>query len=144
MKNVLLGLLQSEKIRYLIIGGLTTLVNFTCFYILCDVLKTEVTIGNLISVCAAVLFAFWANKYIVFRSVSSDIKVLADEFIRFIAGRLLAMIIEVGGVYVLYNMMHIHAMVSKVITQVIVVVVNYIVSKFFVFNRSRKTDSRNG
>lgn len=133
MKTIL-KFLQSEKVRYLIIGGLTTLVNFVCFYVLYNILRVDVTLSNFISVCAAIIFAFWSNKYIVFRSVSVGKRDMLGEFLRFIAGRIAAMVIEVGGVYLLYNIMDIHAMVSKIFVQVIVVLFNYVVSKFFVFN----------
>lgn len=124
----------SETLRYLIVGMLTTLVNLACFHLLVVILGWDVTIGNILSVVVAILFAFVANKYVVFQSITTDFQNLTSEFIKFVAGRLITMVIEVGGVFLLHNVMGFEAMPSKAATQVIVIVLNYFISKFLVFN----------
>ena len=133
MKTIL-NILNSEKFRYLIIGGLTTLVNLICFHVLTEMMDCEVTFSNVISIIAAIIFAFFANKYIVFKSVTEGFVGLIKEFSKFIGGRLITMGVEVGGVFLLYNILNISPMISKIITQFIVVILNYFISKLFVFS----------
>jgi len=128
-------LYESEKIRYLFIGGMTTLVNLVIFHLLVDVLHRNVTASNVVSIIAAILFAFFANKIVVFRAKSSGVKAVFAELIKFFGGRAVTMVIEVGGVYLLYNILGIKAMIAKVATQVIVVILNYFISKYFVFSQ---------
>ena len=135
--NRLVRLLTSEGMRYLFIGGCTTLVNLVVFTVLCRIVHLEVNISNIISVSVSILFAYVTNKLIVFRSHCSSIGELAAECARFIGARLATMVIEVGGVYVLYNIIHQDELVAKLETQVLVVIGNYFISRFLVF-RDRK------
>ena len=133
--NGILRLLKTEKMRHLIVGGLVTLVNLVCFHLLVDILHWNVTLSNVISVLLAILFAFVANKYMVFRSSTSTVRDFMIELMKFSSGRMITMVIEVGGVYILHDVMKIAAMPSKIATQVIVVVLNYFISKYFVFRK---------
>ena len=131
--NRIVRFLTSEGMRYLFIGGCTTLVNLVVFTILCRVVHLEVNISNIISVSVSILFAYVTNKLIVFRSHCNSIGELAAECARFIGARLATMVIEVGGVFVLYNILHQNEMVAKLATQVLVVIGNYFISRFIVF-----------
>ena len=131
-------LYESEKVRYLVVGGLTTVVNLAVFHVMVDMLHCNVTFSNVVSIIVAIVFAFFANKHIVFRSVSTGAAQLISEFAKFVGGRLISLGIEVGGVYLLHDVMSAKAMVAKLATQVIVIVLNYFFSKFFVF---RKTEN---
>lgn len=131
---MIFNILNSEKFRYLIIGGLTTLVNLICFHVLTEMMNCNVTLSNVISIIVAIIFAFFANKYIVFKSVTEGFTGLIKEFSKFIGGRLITMGVEVGGVFLLYNILNISPMISKIITQFIVVILNYFISKLFVFS----------
>jgi len=131
----------NETVRYLFIGVCTTLVNLVCFWGLKlffesrmpELGKTGVTISNVLSIIVAILFAYVTNKIFVFGSKTNNFKELFFEFLRFVGGRLATMFIEVGGVYLMFNIMGWHPMVAKLITQVIVIVGNYFISKFLVF-----------
>ena len=135
MKKIL-RLIKTEAFKYLVVGGLTTLVNVLSYALLYSVLKIDVTISNIISVALAILFAYIANKIIVFKT--NHIKDTIYEMAKFCGARLSTMIIEVGGVFLLYNILNIHPMISKIATQVIVVIVNYFISKFFVFKNEEE------
>lgn len=137
MKKIL-RLIKTEAFKYLVVGGLTTLVNVLSYALLYSVLKIDVTISNIISVALAILFAYIANKIIVFKSKTNHIKDTIYEMAKFCGARLSTMIIEVGGVFLLYNILNIHPMISKIATQVIVVIVNYFISKFFVFKNEEE------
>lgn len=132
-QNKLIRLLTSEGMRYLFIGGCTTMVNLVVYAVLCRVVHLNVNISNIISVSVSILFAYVTNKLIVFRSHCSSIGELAAECARFIGARLATMVIEVGGVFVLYEILHQNEMVAKLATQVLVVIGNYFISRFIVF-----------
>ena len=123
-----------DKLLYLFFGALTTLVNLVVFYLLTEKpWQINVTVGNVISVILAILFAYVTNKIWVFNSKTDGAKELAAEFVRFVGGRMSTMFIEVGGVYLIYNVMGHSKMTAKLITQVIVIIGNYFISKFLVF-----------
>lgn len=137
-RNRLVRLLTSEGMRYLFIGGCTTLVNLVVYTILCKVVHLNVNISNIISVAVSILFAYVTNKLIVFRSHCSTWGELVLEAVRFIGARLATMVIEVGGVFVLYEILHQDELVAKLETQVLVVIGNYFISRFIVFRDRKK------
>lgn len=131
--NLIKKLYYNETMRYLFIGGCTTLVNIIAFAIFCDILGMNVTLGNVLSIILSILFAYVTNKLFVFSSKTSGVREMFSEFCRFVGGRLSTMAIEVGGVYLIYNIMGYPKMAAKLITQVLVIIGNYFISKFFVF-----------
>ena len=122
-----------EVFRYIIAGGCTTLVNLVVFAILRYALKMGLSQSNFIAIVAAIIFAFFANKYYAFRSETKGVAMLITEFIKFVGGRLVSMVIEIGGVYILAIWCGMPDMAAKIVTQVIVMIVNYVISKLFVF-----------
>lgn len=123
-----------DKLLYLFFGVLTTLVNLVVFYLLTEQpWKINVTVGNVISIILAILFAYVTNKIWVFNSKTNGAKELFAELGRFVGGRMSTMIIEVGGVYLIFNIMGQPKMAAKLVTQVIVIIGNYFISKFLVF-----------
>ena len=138
---------NGEAIRYIIIGVCTTLVNFvlfTLFNYLFALLGIEkevsVTVSNLLSVILSILFAYITNKSFVFRSHCDSRRDVFFEFVKFVGARGITMLIEVGGVFVMFNLIGINEMISKLVTQVIVIIGNYFISKLLVFknNPTRK------
>lgn len=138
LKTLLIKTLCSDGMRYIIVGGCTTLVNLVVFAVCCNLLSIEVTLSNIISVITAILFAYVTNKIFVFRSHCANFKELALEFSKFIGARMFTMVVEVGGVFVLYNIIKQNELVAKLETQIIVLIVNYIISKFLVFKGTKK------
>ncbi len=132
---------NKDKLLYLFFGALTTLVNLVVFFVLTEYpWQINVTVGNVISVMAAILFAYVTNKIWVFQSKTKGAGELFSEFCRFVGGRLSTMVIEVGGVYLIYNIMGYSKMGAKLITQVIVIIGNYFISKFLVFRGNKADD----
>lgn len=129
-------LYYDSRIRYLFFGGLTTLVNIVVFAILEGPLGIDYKISNFFSVAAAICFAFVVNKLYVFQSKSRNFSDTLHEFIKFVLGRLVTMVVEVGGVPFCVELLGQPKMIAKLETQVIVMVVNYFISKLFVFKSS--------
>lgn len=138
----------SEAVRYLFIGGCTTLVNLLLFGFLCYLTPMGdsdigITVSNVISVMAAILFAYFANKIFVFRSKTKTVKEFVFEMSKFIGARLSTMIIEVGGVWLTVSVFGQNEMIGKLETQILVLIGNYFISKFLVFKGNKKENEEN-
>lgn len=133
--KIILNRINKEVINYIIVGILTTLVNLLSYTLLYKILKIDVTVSNIISVSISILFAYITNRIYVFHSKETGFNNILIEMSKFCGARVSTMIIEVGGVFLLHNLLGIHPMISKLFTQVIVIVGNYFISKFLVFNQ---------
>lgn len=133
MKKVL----TKEVILYIIFGILTTAVNLGTFYIMTSILKWNENLANFIAIILAVLVAYATNKDLVFHSEAKSIKEKLNEFFKFILGRAFTMVIEFLGGAALF-LTPIPEMISKLAITVIIVILNFFISKFFAF-KSKKT-----
>lgn len=127
-------LLDRDVILYIIFGILTTLVNFVTFYILNSLMKVNANISNLVAIPLAILFAYFTNRKWVFHTQAKGFKENFNEFCKFIAGRAATMIIEFFGCMLLF-MIPIPEIVSKLIVSVIIIILNFFISKFFAFKQ---------
>jgi len=131
--KLIYDMITSRASRYIIVGGCTTMVNLVVFTILCKVLHFEVNLSNVISILCAIFFAYVTNKIFVFESKTNGIQELLLEMAKFVGARMSTMAIEVGGVFLLYEVIRQDEVIAKLETQIIVLIVNYFISKFFVF-----------
>ncbi len=132
-----------ELINYLIFGGLTTIVNFICYYIFARMIGIDEVISSALSWFFSVLFAYITNKMFVFESKTKGIKNLIRECISFFLARILSGILcDIGSFALMVKVFNINDIISKIITQVMVVIVNYIFSKFLVFKKKSKNSSK--
>ncbi len=135
-----------EGLLYLFFGGLTTLLNLALSAFFWYILKWEswyvgsfaigTFIGNLISIIASITFAYVTNRHWVFRSQVSGFKGVAGEIAKFFLGRGLTLVIELGGVQAvtwIFPGDSVALFIGKLVTQVIVILLNFIFSKVFVF-----------
>ena len=137
IKELIKKFCTKEVILYLIFGVLTTLVNFVSFYVLNKLVGWEENLSNFIAIVLAVLFAYATNKNIVFHSEAKNKKEKFEEFCKFIAGRTVTMVVEFVGCWILFKTA-IPEMISKLAVTVIVVVLNFFISKFFAFKPKKK------
>lgn len=133
MRKVLKQIVENEMIRYLFFGGCTTAVNLGMFAILRYGVCLEIQIANLISILTSIIFAFLVNRSFVFHSAKTKMNEVLSEFLNFTGMRCMTLFVELWGVAALVNHMHISDFVSKVIIQIIVIILNYIISKCYVF-----------
>ncbi|MDD2458602.1 MAG: GtrA family protein [Eubacteriales bacterium] len=142
---------QREIITYLIAGVLATLVNLVVFMLLSQVFGPERWyLTNAPAISAALLFAFFTNRWFVFQSKGP----VWLEFRRFVGSRILvSLLFEYGAMYLLYNLMGIQLeipigrlslSVSKVLTQFLVVAGNYVMSKLFIFRHQTQDPAHSG
>lgn len=137
IEKIIKKFLTKEIIFYAIFGVLTTIVNLGSFYIFTNILKWEENISNIIAITLAVLFAYITNKDLVFHSEADTKKEKVNEFLKFIAGRAFTMVVEFVGCFLLF-MTPIPQMISKCFVTVIVIILNFFISKFFAFKKKKK------
>ena len=128
----------NDVVRYVFFGGCTTLVNLVCFYILWNLCHLNLNIANVISIIVAIIFAYIVNSKYVFQDKCETLKDHIKPLGKFIGARLATMVIEVGGVWLLVEQLHMNDMLGKFATQFVVLVLNYIFSKFLVFTTGKK------
>ncbi len=129
---------NKEIINYLIFGVLTTVVSFVVYFIFAKVFKIDEVISNVISWFFSVLFAFVTNKLYVFESKETGKKTLLKEIISFYLARLFTGVVCDLGVFALMvKTFKINDVLSKLVTQVIVIVLNYVLSKLIVFKQNK-------
>lgn len=143
MKNkiqaIIKKVLTKEIIIYAIFGGLTTILNLLLFWILESILNLNENIANLIAIISSILFAYFTNRIWVFNSNATGAKEIFNEFIRFISGRCLTMLLELIGGILLFQT-SIPIMISKLILTIIVIILNFFISKFFAFKISKNVE----
>ena len=148
LKNLLKKVLNKEVISYLIFGVLTTLVNIIISYVLKAFIHIEGNIASTIGIICSILFAYFTNRKWVFHSYADTLKEKWIEFGKFILGRGFTMIIEIVGVFLLNDIIHsfygmfsdnMAYLINKVLITIIVIILNFFISKFFAFkNLSKK------
>ena len=121
-----------SEIIYLIFGVLTTLVNYIV-YIPCLRYLHSASVSNSIAWVFAVIFAYLTNKPFVFQSHDWSMKVVAPEFVKFVGTRVASWLVETGILFLAVDMLQWNGIVWKLITSVLVVVLNYVGSKLLVF-----------
>lgn len=148
MKKLLKRFVNRETILYIIFGVLTTLVNWVLFDILNNALGERYAVfSEVTSIIASIIFAFLTNKPFVFQSHDWSARTLAKEIPAFFGGRALTLLIQTGLIVVARDVFHAgqytflgingltvaHAPIS-----VIVIVLNYVFSKLFVFKKKEQ------
>lgn len=140
---------KKEIINYIIFGVLTTVVNFAVFWLFNRLLgKNYYLVSNVIAWIVAVAFAYITNKIWVFESKVTKPKALAKEIVEFFIARLLSLGVEEAGLLILVDLMKFKdlnfnlftftitgELIAKVILAIVVVILNYIFSKFIIFKK---------
>ena len=127
-----------EVILYIIFGILTTCINIGTYKFLVSVFHLEENLSSNISIIVAVLFAYFTNRKLVFNSTASSFSDKIKEFGRFMLGRAFTMIVESIGFWLLFTVLNItiyDGLISKLIITVIVIILNFFISKFFAFKK---------
>lgn len=119
-----------QFIMYVIVGGFTTLVNYIIYFVL---IKTNQgwLIANTIAWAAAVLFAFYSNRKVVFQSTQNA----KQEASQFFMMRLATLVVENLLLFLLIQLLGFHVYISKIAVSFITVIANYGLCKFKIFNQ---------
>lgn len=130
-------LFQNQAVRYIFFGGCTTLVNLLSYTLMRTIMGIDITIANFISILLAIVFAYVVNKIFVFESKRNTVWEVIKECAQFVGMRLLTMYIEVFGVVLLSCVWGMNDLIAKLVIQVVVLVLNYVFSKAFVFKEKK-------
>ena len=122
-------------IMYGIFGVLTTVINIGSYSLCYNVLHISNVVSNIIAWILAVLFAFITNKLFVFESRSMEKSVVLQELVKFASARIATGLIDLVIMYIGVDVMHGPAILLKIGSNVIVIILNYVFSKVFVFKR---------
>jgi len=124
-----------EALLYLFFGGCSTLVNIISFYV-ARKFRLEVYISNIVAWIISVIFAFITNKIFVFESKNKSFKESFKECFSFFFFRLLSLLFDMGAMYVLIDVLNANELVSKIISNIFVIIINYVFSKVFIFKKN--------
>ena len=137
-------LINKEYFLYIIFGILATILNIVLFYIFVTKMKISTSLGNLLDTIICILFQYFTNRIWVFESRNKG-KEAIKEFFQFILARSLTAIIDqlfvVIGVdfvvakFIAYSYQSFFKLGIKILSNIIVIILNYIFSKLFVFNK---------
>ena len=122
-------------VPYLIFGVLTTVVNYMVYLPCLNFLGFSAAVSNCIAWVVAVTFAFLTNKPFVFQSHDWSRKTVVPEFTKFIATRISSGVLETVILLIAVDTLGGNGNIWKLITQVMVIVVNYVGSKLLVFRK---------
>ena len=128
-----------EIINYLFFGVLTTIVSLLVYYglvftILDPKSPLQLQISNILSWCDGVLFAYFTNRRFVFKS-NSENKV--KEFITFTSARIITLLLDMFIMFIFVTVLKGNDKIFKLVSQALVVIGNYILSKLVVFKRKK-------
>lgn len=124
-----------ELILYGVCGALTTILDIVIFWFLSSVVGMQYLVANAIAWVLAVTFSFLANKYLVFESKSFKREIWMKEAAEFFGARGLSCGIDMIGMFVFVSVMGINKNYAKLLINVVVTIVNYILSKFWIFKK---------
>ncbi len=125
-----------DIVSYLFFGVLTTVVNYIVYLPCYNLLSFSAAISNMIAWIAAVAFAYLTNKPFVFHSNDWSIKTVIPELSKFVGARVASGVLETGIIFLTVDLLRWNGNVMKLVTSVLVVIINYVASKLLVFRNS--------
>lgn len=128
-----------EIINYLIVGGLTTVISLIVYYVaVYTVLDPnnafQLQVANILSWIAGVTFAYFTNRKFVFESKEPN---KLKEATKFVGSRISTLLLDMLVMWLGVTILAFNDKIMKIISQVLVIVGNYIISKFFVFKKNK-------
>lgn len=131
-----------EIISYLFFGVLSMVLNIAAYDLCYYIFGISNVISTVIAWFLAVVMAFITNKLWVFESRKTTWQDTLKEALSFLGFRILSGVFDVGIMFFSVDLMHWNAMLWKIISNVIVVILNYIFSKFIIFKPEAKAEQQ--
>lgn len=130
---------NQEIVNYIFVGGLTTVISLGVYYGLVFTIINPnnafmLQIANIASWISAVTFAYFTNRIFVFKSNNKDV---LKEGIQFYCSRLLTLFLDMIFMFLFVTLLNFNDKICKIIVQILILICNYIISKFIVFNKKR-------
>ena len=124
-----------EVFSYLVFGALTTAINVITYHLCYNIAHIVNVISVIIAWIISVAFAYITNKLFVFESHSFEKSVLIPEVLSFVGCRALTGVLDVAIMFVAVDMLNGNSLFWKIISNIIVILLNFIVSKILIFKR---------
>lgn len=128
---------NEELWNYLITGGLGTVISIISYAVL-RYLNLGIIESNIISWIIVVISMYILNKIFVFKTKCKSKIELLHEFISFILARLFTLVVETAILYVGSKWMKINDIIIKVFAQIVIIILNYVLSKLIIFKKNEK------
>ena len=126
-----------ELVSYVFWGVMTTAVNYVSYTLLSEVFHVHYMAGTIIAWTVSVLFAYFVNKLFVFQSRDWAWRVALRELWQMVASRLFSLGLEMAIMWFFVDTMHFNHLIVKLAANVVVVIVNYVLSKFIIFKKKQ-------
>ena len=124
-----------DILAYLFFGVLTTVLNYIIYLPCYNVLHLSASVSNVIAWVFAVVFAYLTNKPFVFRSYDWSAQTVIPDFTKFVGGRIASGVMETAIIFLTVDLLRWDGNIMKLVTSVLVVIMNYITSKFIAFRK---------
>ena len=125
-------------IMYIIVGVCTMIVSLVSYFIMANTLQMYYQAANIISWVLAVAFAYVTNKKYVFKSPYTSVQATTKELVSFVSSRVASLLVEILSMFFFVQVCQIDDNIVKLMNQVLVTVLNYIFSKFWVFRKEKQ------
>ena len=122
--------LDRELVLYVVFGAFTFLVNIVTYFLFHSVMGINYLVSNVLAWFFSVLFAYITNRTWVFESKSPEI---LKEMSLFFGGRIFSGVVDTVLMYLFIDVLVLGNTFSKIVVQIIVIVLNYVFSKLIVF-----------
>lgn len=126
---------HKDILLYIIFGVLTTVINIITYFLTYNILSIPNIPSTIIAWVVSVIFAFLTNKKYVFESTDWNKNTLIKEGWKFTSCRIGTGVLELIIMYVFVDLLKYNGLVFKVLTNVIVIILNYIASKLIIFKK---------
>ena len=131
-----LWLRYKELFFYAVFGVGATVINIVSYRVLANTFgKKYFLIANIIAWILAFIFAFITNKLFVFESKSWEAQIAMKEFVGFLSARLATGVLDTVLMWLFVSIISLDDTLSKIIINILVIIINYIASKFFIFKK---------
>ncbi len=141
IQNKIKNINYKELIAYFVVGVLTTLVSLGTYYIVTStfldpLVPIELQIANVLSWILAVIFAYFTNRKYVFKSKEEN---KIKEGSKFILSRLVTLLLDMLTMFLLVSILSMNDKIAKIISQILVIIGNYLISKLIVFKKNNSS-----
>lgn len=129
-----------DLISYLFFGVCTTLVNLISYWIMARLCKAGIMLSTVIAWILAVTFAYITNRNWVFHSKAHKFEEVSKEFFSFFSCRIVTGMLDWTSMFIFADLIGINDLVVKILSNIAVIILNYIFSKLFIFKKNDKNN----
>lgn len=130
-----------EQILYVFFGGCTTLVNIVAYFLSTRYLAMGELPATILAWILSVVFAYITNRIWVFQSTVQGLQGIIKEIGAFFAARGTTGLLDLGVMYLFVTVLHCNDMVVKIVSNIVVIILNYVISKLLIFRRKGGTEN---